>query len=185
MRFINRKTLAIAGAAVALVALSSTGTAVAGSLIGSSDIQDDSIRSVDVKDGSLKRADLSNPVNRALARITKDGVEGPRVDRRPGHPGPGPGANAQVSTNRVHDSFLIPTSGHATQSARRNEGDIVTGGWTPPSTSNATTADPPEPARTDNSTVEAKRDGWIVQGYGGSLDSNVNIWALCVPTTSV
>ena len=76
MRFINRKTLAIAGAAVALVAVASTGTAVAGSLIGSSDIQDDSIRSIDVKDGSVKRADLSNPINRALARIGKDGVTG-------------------------------------------------------------------------------------------------------------
>jgi hypothetical protein len=76
MRFINRKTLAIAGSAVALVALGSTGTAVAGSLIGSSDIQDNSIRSVDIKDGSVKRADLSNPINRALAKIGKDGVNG-------------------------------------------------------------------------------------------------------------
>ena len=38
MRFINRKTLALAGAAAALVAVGSTGTAVANSLIGSADI---------------------------------------------------------------------------------------------------------------------------------------------------
>ena len=69
MRFINRKTLAIAGAAAALVAVGSTGTAVAGSLIGSSDIQDDSIRSIDIKDGSVKRArPVANPINRARAR---------------------------------------------------------------------------------------------------------------------
>ena len=59
MRFINRKTLAIAGAAVALVAVGSTGTAVAGSLIGSADIEDGSIRSVDIKDGKVKLDDLS------------------------------------------------------------------------------------------------------------------------------
>ena len=43
MRFINRKTLAIAGAAAALVAVGSTGTAVAGSLIGSADIKDGAV----------------------------------------------------------------------------------------------------------------------------------------------
>ena len=80
MRFINRKTLAIAGAAAALVAVGSTGTAVAGSLIGSSDIQDDSIRSVDIKDGSVKRADLSKPISRALAHIGQGRRQGPKGD---------------------------------------------------------------------------------------------------------
>ena len=42
MRFINRKTLALAGAAAALVAVGSAGTSVAANLVGSADIQDGS-----------------------------------------------------------------------------------------------------------------------------------------------
>ena len=83
MRFINRKTLAIAGVAAALVAVGSAGTAVAGSLIGSADIENESVRSVDLKNGSVERADLSNPVNDALASIGEDGAQGPdRATRR-------------------------------------------------------------------------------------------------------
>ena len=48
MRFINRKTLALAGAAAALIAVGSTGTAVAGSLIDSRQIADGSIRVKDL-----------------------------------------------------------------------------------------------------------------------------------------
>ncbi len=80
MRFINRKTLAIAGAAVALVALGSTGTAVAGGLIGSSDIQDDSIRSVDIKDGKVKYADMSLKLQKMLAQHATNGKNGTDVD---------------------------------------------------------------------------------------------------------
>lgn len=80
MRFINRKTLAIAGAAVALVALGSTGTAVAGGLIGSSDIEDGSIRSVDIKDGKVKFADLSPKLQKMLAQHATNGKNGTDVD---------------------------------------------------------------------------------------------------------
>jgi hypothetical protein len=183
MRFINRKTLAIAGVAAALVAVGSTGTAVAGSLIGSSDIQDGSIRSIDVKDGSLKRADLSNPINRSLARITKDGVQGPKGDKgetgAQGIQGPA-GADAQIGTYLMHDSFLIPASGHTEKRVACNEGDIVTGGGYSTNDHNANYSVIHQ-NRPDwiNSTVESKPDGWIVQGYGGSLDSNVDVWALC------
>ena len=86
MRFINRKTLALAGAAAALVAVGSTGTAVASSLIGSADIADDSIRSVDIKDGKVRLHDLSpkavaslqgqNGKNGIDGKAGKDGVNG-------------------------------------------------------------------------------------------------------------
>jgi hypothetical protein len=87
MRFFNRKALALAGAAAALVALGSTGTAVAGSLIGSADIQDGSIRSVDIMNGKVKIHDLSP---KAVAKLQgqdgkngingKDGVNGKDAD---------------------------------------------------------------------------------------------------------
>jgi hypothetical protein len=77
MRFINRKTLALAGAAAALVAVGSTGTAVAGSLIDSADIQDGSIRSADIMDGKVKIHDLSpKAVAQLQGKNGKDGVNG-------------------------------------------------------------------------------------------------------------
>jgi hypothetical protein len=81
MRFINRKTLALAGAAAALVAVGSTGTAVAGSLIDSADIQDGSIRSVDIMNGKVKVHDLSpKAVAKLQGQDGKDGVNGKDAD---------------------------------------------------------------------------------------------------------
>ena len=77
MRFINRKTLAIAGAAAALVAVGSTGTAVAGSLIGSADI----------KDGSVHRVDLSKGINAKLGTTGAPGKDGKDGTFRRGLPG--------------------------------------------------------------------------------------------------
>ena len=126
MRFINRKTLAIAGVAAALVAVGSTGTAVAGSLIDSSDIQDDSIRSVDIKDGSVKRADLSNPISRALAHIGKDGAQGPKGAQ--GAPGVD-GKNAIATCYVNQAEFAVPAgNGSFRTDVFCNAGDLAVGG---------------------------------------------------------
>src|SRR4051812_9234823 len=77
MRFINRKTLALAGAAAALVAVGSTSGAVAGHLVGSADIRDGSIRSVDIKDGHVRTSDLSaDTVAKLQGKDGKDGLAG-------------------------------------------------------------------------------------------------------------
>src|SRR3954452_13073648 len=80
MRFINRKTLAFAGAARALVAVGSTGTAMAGHLIGSADIEDGSVRSVDLKDGNVRLGDLSPNVSEKLDRVGTTGAKGEKGD---------------------------------------------------------------------------------------------------------
>jgi hypothetical protein len=87
MRFINRKTVALTGAGAALVALASTGTAVASSLIDSSDIKDNSVRAVDIqngtigsadiKDGSVRSTDMSTWVRGRLAKAGTPGAQGP------------------------------------------------------------------------------------------------------------
>ena len=188
MRFINRKTLAIAGAAAALVALGSTGTAVAGSLIGSSDIQDGSIRSIDVKDGSLKRADLSNPINRSLARITKDGVEGPKGAQ--GAPGVD-GKNAFATSYVNSESFMVPASGHADHTTSCNTGDLAIGGgfsfslneqgfsrvlqnrmdWSQAAMNEAIA---------HGQSADARPDGWYVEATGGVEPAKGYVWVTCV-----
>ena len=186
MRFINRKTLAIAGAAVALVAVGSTGTAVAGSLIGSADIKDDSIRSIDVKDGSVKRADLSNPINRALARITKDGVQGPKGDKgetgAQGIQGPA-GKDAHLATYIVHKDLVIPANTNNKDVSGRvscEAGDLATGGGFSTNDHNANFGVIYQ-NRPDWNVSTTAPDAWMVQGYGGSVASNVDVWVICTP----
>jgi len=87
MRFINRKTMAMTGAAAALVALACSGTAAASSLIDSNDIKDDTVRSVDIKngtidssdikDGSVRSADMSTWVRGKLMKAGTPGPQGP------------------------------------------------------------------------------------------------------------
>lgn len=55
--------------AVALVVASSAGGAIAASMITSSDIQDNTIRSVDIRDGAVHTDDLSSWVQGQLGRV--------------------------------------------------------------------------------------------------------------------
>jgi hypothetical protein len=89
MRFMSKKTAALGLGAVALVVASSTGTAVAGSLIGSADIRDGAVRSIDMRDGGVKRVDLSDSINRSLAKVGMPGAPGAQGKQGPaGEQGP-------------------------------------------------------------------------------------------------
>jgi hypothetical protein len=57
MRLMRNRTTAVVVGAAAIVALSATGS-VAGQLIGSAGIKDDSVRSIDIKDETVKLKDL-------------------------------------------------------------------------------------------------------------------------------
>jgi hypothetical protein len=91
MRFINRKALALAGAAAALVAVGSTGTAVADNLIGSAGIANESIRSADIKNGDVRLADLSAYVSGKLAQAGTPGPRGAQGETGPVGPQGEPG----------------------------------------------------------------------------------------------
>lgn len=70
----NSRTIAFIGATVVVIALATTGGAVAGSLVGSSDIKDNSIQSRDLKDGQgVGERDLKPGL---AAKVNKTGTAG-------------------------------------------------------------------------------------------------------------
>ncbi len=120
MRFINRKTLALAGAAAALIAVGSTGTAVAGSLIDSRQIAD----------GSIRVKDLTP---RAVTKFTAQtgGVDGVgwRCRRQDGVDGKdGKDGGATARTARTASSGLDVRHRASTTMATTNDGAIALGG---------------------------------------------------------
>jgi hypothetical protein len=196
MRFINRKTLALAGAAAALIAVGSTGTAVAGSLIGSADI----------KDGSVKARDLSPWVNGQLTKVTAEGVQGPQGAK--GAQGP-QGPKGDKGESGLLDAFYAVayynagnTNAGAIASVACDADPTQTGytaiaggaqvtGLDAGANSRNTPVSSSFPGRMDWSTNTPKADrldGWIVQ-FGGSAGTvapeKVKVWALCVPTTDI
>jgi hypothetical protein len=75
MRLLRNRTTAVVAGATAVVALSATGS-VAGQLIGSGQIADDSVRSIDVKNGGVKLKDLSDHAKKVLSKEGADGKDG-------------------------------------------------------------------------------------------------------------
>ena len=169
MRFINRKTLALAGAAAALVAVSSVGTATAGSLINSSDIQDDTVRSADLKDGAVRTHDLSKRVKAG----TLDGAIYRVANYTNGGAGDATVAcadDAEVSQQYTAIAGGVQAGGVQSM-GQPSEFDVAAS----------------FPGRMDWDTGQPKADrldGWIVLGSGGWSET-LKVWTLCVPTTSI
>lgn len=65
------RAVAVTAGAVVLVVASSAGGAIAASMITSSDIQDNTIRSVDIRDGGVHENDLSSWVQGQLGRVLR------------------------------------------------------------------------------------------------------------------
>jgi|1185.fasta_scaffold150557_2 hypothetical protein len=187
MRFINRKTLALAGAAATLVAVGSTGTAVAGHLVGSADIQDGSIRSIDIKDGHVRTTDLSAD---AIAKLHgKDGKDG--KDGLAGAFYATAYYNAgDTNAGAIATVACDPTSTAFTAIA----GGVQVTGLDAGANARNTPVSSSFPGRMDwnTNTPRADRlDGWIVQ-FGGNAGAasdkapeKVKVWALCVPNTNI
>jgi|tagenome__1003787_1003787.scaffolds.fasta_scaffold20742586_1 hypothetical protein len=190
MRFINRKTLAFAGAAAALVALGSTTTAVAGNLIGSADIQDGSVRSVDIKDGGIHESDLGDRLTAKIGKDGKDGKDGKNgldgaVYRVANYTGGG-GGRATVAcgdTEAVSKQYTAIAGGARTEvpGAGTNTEAIVSSFPGRMDWSAGTNGGLPKPNRLD---------GWVVYFDGaaaptGAAGNALEIWALCVPTASI
>jgi hypothetical protein len=182
MRFINRKTLALAGTAAALVAVSSTGTALAGDLIGSADI----------KDGSIHKVDLSKGVSAKLAKIGTPGKDG--KDGKDGLAGAFY-ATAYYNAGDTNAGAIATVACDATSSAfTAIAGGVQVTGLDAGANSRNTPVSSSFPGRMDWSTNAPKPnrlDGWIVQ-FGGNAGTTsdkapekVKVWALCVPNTSI
>ena len=189
MRFINRKTLAVASAAAALVAVGSTGSAVAGSLIGSSDIENDSIRSVDLKDGTVRSYDLSKQVNDQLGKV---GAQGPKGDNAYEK------AYYAVAFYNAGDTNAgaIATVACKSTTDQAVSGGVQVLGLDAAANSRNTPVSSSFPGRMDwtTNTPRANRlDGWIIQfggnaqtaGAGDKAPEKVKVWALCMPETQI
>jgi hypothetical protein len=184
MRFINRKTLAVAGAAAALVAVSSTTTAVAGHLVGSADIQNGSIRSVDIKDGHVRTKDLSaDAIAKLQGKDGKDGLAGAFY------------ATAFYDAGDTNAGAIATVACDPTSSAfTAIAGGVQVTGLDAGANSRNTPVSSSFPGRMDWNTNAPKAnrlDGWIVQ-FGGNAGASsdkapekVKVWALCVPNTSI
>ena len=82
MKLWRSRTSAVAAGVLGLAVMSGGGVAVAGGLIGSGDIKDDSIRSRDLHDGGVRYRDLGD---RVQARVDTPGPQGePGVDGQDG-----------------------------------------------------------------------------------------------------
>jgi len=187
MRFINRKTLALGGAAIALVAVGSTGTSVAANLIGSTDIQDGSIRSVDIKDGHVKAKDLSPQAVASLkgkdGKDGKDGLAGAFY------------ATAYYNAGDTNAGAIATVACDATSTAfTAIAGGVQVTGLDAGANARNTPVSSSFPGRMDwntNAPKPNRLDGWIVQ-FGGNAGATadkdpqkVKVWALCVPNTSI
>jgi len=172
MRFINRKTLAIAGAAAALVAVGSTGTAVAGSLIGSADI----------KDGAVHGVDLSKGINAKLAKTGAPGKDG-----RDGTFGAVYGVANYVNGGAGDATVACADDETTSKKYTAIAGGVQAGGVQSMGQTSEFDVAGSFPGRMDWNTGQPKAgrlDGWIVLGSGGWSDT-LKVWALCVPTTSI
>lgn len=79
MSIFRSRTIAVTAGAAILAVAGSTG-AVAGSLVNSADIKNDSVRSADVKDGNLRMKDLKPAVADRIKEGGPQGPQGPQGD---------------------------------------------------------------------------------------------------------
>lgn len=174
-------TVATVLGASALIAFGATGTAVAGHLIGSGGIKNDSIRSVDIHDGGVHAEDLGSGLSREIAT-------GNMHDLR--------GAYYSVASYDVGDTNAgaIATVACSSTTDVAINGGVQVLGLGEGANSRNTPVSSSFPGRMDWSTNAPKPgrlDGWIVQ-FGGNAGATsdkdplkTKIWALCVPGANI
>jgi len=175
----RRMPIAIALGIATILALGSTGTAVANHLIGSKDIKNNSIHSVDIHDGTIKPRDLSPAVLAATS------PQGPKGDS---------GLQGAYYSVAFYDVGDTNAGAIATVACKLPTDTAVSGGVQVMDYHNNTPVSSSLPGRMDWSTNTPKADrldGWIVQ-FGGNAGTtsdkdpqSVKIWALCVPGASI
>lgn len=178
------KPLAMAAGIAALVVATSTGTAVASSLITSNDIQDGTIRSVDIKDTGVHHRDLGLHLQSKIAKHATNGVDGAKGTQGPEGPrGPQgePGQDADISSYVRHVQVQIPAGEKAEGTATCDEGDLaVGGGYSSNDQTNGWAKIYQNRMTWVNTGNEATPDGWYAQALGGDRDADMYVWAVCL-----
>jgi hypothetical protein len=189
MRFLRNRTTAVVAGAAAIVALSATGS-VAGQLIGSSDIKDDSVRSIDIHDGTIRVKDLRPGAAASLEG--KDGVDGKDGKNAFSSLAAGAGYAGWPVENPHHEKWAANSYGETVQKCRA--GEYVTGGGFSQAGGDATDlggmtrgveilvsapyTDSYEPISEADSRFHATK--WVVRGYNNTDEPvDVRAWVVC------
>lgn len=162
--------------------LSIGGTSYASHLIGSRDIQDNSIRSVDIKDGAVHGNDLSNGLmatindvrngDTALEAFTKVRAED-QARTWAAHSGLST-VIASCPQNQVAISGGFAAGGHTQVTESQPFLAVVGGG-----------VDEPPSDETTSPSSGFLPSGWVVRGYNdGDTDQVVRAWVVCEHTPS-
>ena len=180
-----RKAAPIVITAAVVGGLSAGGGAYAEHLVGSKQIQDNSVRSVDIHDGGVHSADLGASIRAQIAKAgagtppAKGAFDGAvyRVENYK-NGGGGDATVACADTEQESKKYVAIAggvqAGH-TGSEAGHDGK------------NAFAVSASFPGRIDwtTGTPKANRlDGWVILGNGAYTD-NLKVWALCVPTTGI
>jgi hypothetical protein len=175
---IFRKAAPVVITAAVVGALGAGGGAYAEHLIGSKQIQDNSIRSVDIHDGGVHSSDLGASIR---AQISKPGT---------------PGKNGLDGAVYRVENYQNGGGGSATVACASDEATSqkytaiaggVQGSTVADQSASGFAVSSSFPGRMDWDTKTPKPnrlDGWIVLG-NGQHTSTLKVWALCVPTTSI
>ena len=186
MKFRNVAVVSLAGT-IGAVALGMGGAQAAGSLFGSQDIRDDSIRSLDVQNGTLRVRDMAPTTKDALKG--QDGQQGAKGDS---------GMTGAFYATALYNGGDTNAGAIATVACDVDSSDytaIAGGAQVLGLDAGANNRNTPVsssfPGRMDwaaNAPKADRLDGWIVQ-FGGSAGSvapeKVKLWALCVPNTDI
>lgn len=206
----SRVTAVLVGTTT-LVALGGVGGAVAGSLVTSHDIRNNTVRSVDIHNGTVRLRDLNTYIQH---RITQGGQVGPQgapgtdgatgpagpqgpagVDGATGPQGPAGASGLAGAVYRV-ESYENGGGGSATVAcaddpAVSQQYTAIAGGvqgsTVDSQSPNGFEVTSSFPGRMDwdtNAPKENRLDGWIVLG-NGQYTGTLKVWALCVPTTDI
>lgn len=186
-----KKQILLLGATAGILALGTTAGAVAGSMVTSAQIQDNTIRSSDLKDGSaVGLADLKPGLSALVRKGAKAHGAAGAVVGAPGKDGLFGGYYAVA----FYDVGDTNAGAIATVACKNTTDTAVSGGVQvlgidADANSRNTPVSSSFPGRMDWSTNSPKADrtdGWIVQ-FGGTdkAPEKAKVWALCVPNQDI
>jgi hypothetical protein len=167
------RTAAVAAGAAVLVGASSFG-AVAGSLVTSKDIKNDTVRSVDVHDNGLYMRDLSHGVQTRINAPGPQGPAGPQgapgADGAPGATGPAALANIEHWSSA--GTVVAGTTGVVQVNCPTTAKTAISGGFSVDGYS------PEVQVLASRNTIDSK--GWLVYAHNNdSVAHDVRAWVIC------
>lgn len=128
LKLFKSPILAVGGAATAIV-LVAGGGAVAGSMVGSPQIKDDSIRSIDIKDGAVQGKDLRKGVTNSITKRARTSWVKRNFAEKGAVAGDGaPGVTNYETIGRGSDAMPVPANTTVTLTSKCGPDEVVVSG---------------------------------------------------------